>query len=331
MGWKDKDGKLVSSEAEYAFRLRNDVKLYADFAKEPGVETIATFDIASDKTSVKIGTETVINLTVGNAKNSAGIPISKVTNADGEWSVDDSAITIANGVMTIPASYTTDEIKKVVTATCKINNVSKSVKIKLYNTEYYEDFTDISTISDWGLTDSSTSSLTGIVDTATSTDFAGMTAAGNGKVAVIGNGSSGTGKKLSYSKSFGVSDKSLLKFGFDIEPHRIRNDGKSATATLQFVDSDGTAVFTITVDTAGGNSSFNGTAVNGFKIGTVVSVDTVLDFTNKTISYTLTDTSGKELASGSGELTATNFDRMYFDGDWQYGKFAIDNVYMDCE
>ena len=156
-----------------------------------------------------------------------------------------------------------------------------------------------------------------------------MTADANGKVISIGNNSNGTGKKFEYERDMGVSDKSVVNFGFDIEPYPIRKDGKKASVTLQFVDTEGTKVFDITVNTAGSNSSFNGTEVAGFKNGTVISVDTTLDFTNKTMTYTLTDSTGKVLKTGTAELTATNLAKMSFSGDWQYGKFALDNVYLD--
>ncbi len=329
LNWTD-GGTVVSSDAEYTFRLRKTYTLTANFVAEPGVADVASYDLTADKTRMKAEAGTV-NINIANAADANNTPISKVTNADAEWSCDDNAITVANGVVTIPEGYTSDVPKKTVTVTAKLNNVTKTIPLILYSAKYYEDFSTVENVADW-ITDTSTNSLSAVIDTATDNTFPGMTALGNGKAIVLGNNSNGDGKKLEYTRDMELSSYSVLTFGFEIEPNQIRSDSKTAAATLQFVDSEGTPVFTISVNTSnagGGNSSFNGTAVNGFTFGTTVAVDTELDFTTKKMKYTLTDGSGKQLAAGEADLTAANLDRMYFSGDWNYGKFAIDNIYAD--
>ncbi|MCH5212296.1 MAG: hypothetical protein J1G06_04720 [Oscillospiraceae bacterium] len=322
------NGIIVSTDAEYTFRLRDNITLTANFVGEPGVEDIASFALSADKTRVKAEAETTINVNIVDAKNDVGTAITKVTNADAQWSCSDSELTVENGVITIPEGYAQDDVKKTVTVTAKINDVERTISLVLYSSKYYEDFSTITSVGEW-ITDSSTNSLSAILDSAADKSFAGMTAVGNGNVLVIGNNSNGSGKKLEYNRNMELSEYSVLKFGFEIEPYQIRTDGKDASVTLQFVDTEGTKVFDISVHTGGKNSSFNGTAINGFVNGTAIAVDTELDFTNKTMKYTITDAAGKQLATGTADLTATNLDRMYFSGDWQYGKFAIDNIYAD--
>ena len=326
MGWQDADGETLSMDANYTFRLRDDVTITANFVKEPGVEDVTSFALSADKTRMKAEAGT-INVNVIDAKDADGTPIAKVTNADAQWSCDDTAITVADGVVTIPANYDAGA-KKTVTITATLNRITKTIPIVLYSAKSYEDFTNVAKVSDW-ITDTSTNSFGAIIDTASDNTFPGMTALGNGKAIVLGNDSNGDSKKLEYDKDLGLSAHKVLKFGFEIESHQRRTDN-NASVTLQFVDTEGTKVFDITVGTGKNvNSSFNGTEVSGFTFGTAVAVDTELDFTTKKMKYTLTDGSGRKLTDGETDLTATNLAKMYFSGVWQYGKFALDNVYAD--
>ncbi|MCD8390699.1 MAG: hypothetical protein LUD03_02530 [Firmicutes bacterium] len=330
MGWYD-GSTLVSSDAEYSFRLRGDTELKASFVKEAGVDDIASFSLSKDLSAIEAATGNQVTMSIEDAQDASGVPISSVTNSDASWSTDTTGITVVDGVVTVTEEYVPASFRDTVTVTATINGVSATASVKVYASEYYEDFSEITSVSEW-ITDSTSSSLGAILDTSSDTaSFAGMTAAGSGKVLVLGSSVNGDNGTFAYNKSLGVSDQTKLYFGFDIEPYQIRSDGKTAAVTLQFVDSSDTAVFTISVNTSGGNSSFNGTAVSGFAAGTVVTVDTVLDFENSTMDYTLTNSAGKVLASGTAELTAANLDRMYFSGTWQYGKFAMDNVYIDYE
>lgn len=326
-GWKA-NGTVFSEEPTVTVRVCKDVNLVATFEKQSGIDGVTDYAITMDNNGIKTGSEATVTLGLANVIDKAGNPV-VAGNTDVTWSCDDANITVSNdGVVTIPEAYTMDTFKKVVTVTGTLNNISKSVRIKLYSSKYFENFS-VTTAAEW-ITNSSTNAITETIDTFTDTkSYLGMTADANGKVISIGNNSNGTGKKFEYERDMGVSDKSVVNFGFDIEPYPIRNDGKKASVTLQFVDTEGTKVFDITVNTAGSNSSFNGTEVAGFKNGTVISVDTTLDFTNKTMTYTLTDSTGKVLKTGTAELTATNLAKMSFSGDWQYGKFALDNVYLD--
>lgn len=327
-GWADKEGAIVSTDTEYSFRLRGDTELTAQFSEQGGVEDVADFDLSADRTKMAVGNENTVNITVSNVVDENGNAV-EYTADDLSWSCDDTSITVDNGIVTIPADYSGTSIKNVIPVSCTINGIAKTIELTLYSCDYYEDFSAITDFSEWISDDGTASSLFEIANAAVSTDFSGMTAAGNGNMLVIGNDSSGTGKLLAYDRDLGLAEHSLLSFGFDIEPYQIRKDGKNSSVTLQFIDSNEAPVFTISVNTSGGNSSFNGSEVNGFAAGTVVSVDTVLNFTNKTMSYTLTNSEGTQLASGTVALTASNLSNMSFSGDWQYGKFAIDNVYAD--
>lgn len=329
MGWLDKDGKKVSDDAVYSFRLRGDTELTPDFVKEPGIEDITSFALSADKTRVKAAKDATVNVNIIDAKDADGTPISKATNEDADWSCSDSVIDVTNGVMTIPEDYTSDNAKNAVTVTCKLNEISKSTVIYVYTSAYYEDFSAVANSGDWIDNTGTAQSLFGIIDAATNADFPGMKKASNGKALVIGNNQSGAGKNLAYNRDMGLSKYSVLKFGFDIEPFTIASG--SRRNVLRFVDTDGTEVFNIDVNTGGGKSKFNGTEIDGFTAGVLVSVDMELDFTNHTMKYKLTADDGKVLAENNTgvAITANNLDRMNSSGDWQYGKFAIDNIYAD--
>lgn len=333
IGWIDENGVTVSTDKVYTFKLRKDTTLTAQFAKAGGVEDVADFEINTDKAKMAIGTEQTVNLSVSNVVDANGNDVQYDANTDVVWSCDDDQITVNGGILTIPEDYVGESFKNIVPVKCTINNISKNINLVLYSTDYYEDFSAITDFSEWISNTGTTSSLFEVLNSSSenNTDFSGMKAVGNGNVMVIGSGENGDEKTLAYDRDLGLSNYTTLKFGFDIEPYQIRTDNKDASVTLQFVDSDGTKVFDILVNTAGKNSSFNGTEVAGFTKGTVVSVDTEFDFSAKTMKYTLTNSAGIVLATGTAGVTANNLAKMSFSGTWQYGKFAIDNVYADYE
>lgn len=329
--WKDSAGQEISTEPELNIRAIADLSFTAEFAKQGGVSNVTSFKLVADKAKMGTGKANTVNFSVSDVFDAAGNPVEYDAATDITWSCDDENISVANGVATIPETYTSEEIIKTVTVTAAINGVERSYALKLYSSDYYEDFAEITDFSTWISNSGTANSLFDVIDTASDASFTGMTAAGNGKALVIGNGSNGSGKNLSYERDMGLSAYSKLKFGFEVELHQIRTDGKKASVVLKFVDTEGTEVFNIGFATGGGNSSFNGAEVNGFVKGVVVAVDTELDFEAKTMTYKLTTADGKELASGTAALTASNLAKMANTGDWQYGKFAIDNVYADYE
>ena len=326
-GWQ-LDGEAYSSDTEITVRVVKDLEFTATFASQGGVEDVASFDVSADKTKMAAGTEQTITFTVSNVCDESGNEV-VYSPSDVTWTCDDSAITVENGVAVIPADYTGSSFKNVIPVKCTINNVERTVNLVVYSSDYYEDFSEITDFSTWISNTGTTNSLFAIINSAEDADFVGMKAAGNGNALVMGNNSNGTGKMFAYDRDMGLSEHTVLNFGFDIEAYQIRKDGKDAGVNLQFVDTEGTKVFDIAVNTGGKDSSFNGTVVSGFKQGTVVSVDTVLDFVNKTMTYTLTNSDGTVLASGTSALEAANLARMSFSGEWQYGKFAIDNIYAE--
>ncbi len=343
--WIDGDGDSFSTDAELDLRLYKDLSLKAEFAKQKGVEDVTSFKIAADRVKVRTGTEQTVTVTESDVFDDANNPVYYDPDADITWTSSDESVTVDKGVVTIPASYDAGgNVKNTVTITAEINGIKRTVSLILYTVDEFEDFSNVASVSNW-ITDSSTSIVSEILDTASDTSsFAGMTAEGNGKVIVLGNGGSGENSSLSYEKDLGLSEKTTLKYGFDIEPYQIRTDGNSASVTLQFVgekaatDDEGNATteevtaLDITVDTAGNASKFDGTTIEGFVKGTVVSVDLEFNFTEKTMKYTLTNSDGKVLASGTkSDIEAEKLTKMKYSGNWQYGKFALDNVYAAYE
>ena len=292
VGWTNEDGTTVSTDALYTFRLRGNTTLTAQFAEQGGVEDVTSFVVAADKTKMPTGTDQTVTLTLSDVVDEEGNAVEYNSDTDVTWSCGDDQVTVEKGIVTIPASYTGESFKNIVPVTCTINNIEKTVNLTLYSTDYYEDFSAVTDFSEWISNSGTTTNAFEVLNTAESNDFVGMKAEGNGSVMVIGSGANGEGKMLAYDRDLDLSDYTTLKFGFDIEPYQIRTDGKNASVTLQFVDSDGTKVFDVLVNTAGKNSSFNGTEVAGFTQGTVVSVDTEFDFSAKTMKYTLTNSAG---------------------------------------
>ncbi len=137
MGWYDGD-TLVSSDADYTFRLRGDITLKPSFAIEPEVEDIVDFALSADNAFVKADAGNTANISITDAVDEHGTPVTKVTNADASWSSSDENITVNNGVVTVGEGFAADGETKV-TITAEINGVQKTCVITFHNYAYYEE------------------------------------------------------------------------------------------------------------------------------------------------------------------------------------------------
>ncbi|MGN0106258.1 MAG: hypothetical protein ACI4A5_01000, partial [Hominilimicola sp.] len=140
-GWSD-GTNIVTTDAEYTFRLRDNITLTAQFVKEPGIEDITNYSLLADKASVKAVTGATIKMKLENVVDESGTPLSQVTNADAEWSTETAGVTVdENGVVTIGSGFTLGENDtKTITIKAKLNNIERTYNILAHQYDYYEDF-----------------------------------------------------------------------------------------------------------------------------------------------------------------------------------------------
>ena len=132
VNWTDADGKEFSTESEISARMYKDL-------------------------SLKAGQAQTVNLTLSNVFDADGNPV-KYSDSDVQWSCEDAAITVANGVVTIPASYTIDTDTKDITVKSTLNNIEKTVTLTLYSYGFFENVKDGVVSATW---DGATSTLAG--------------------------------------------------------------------------------------------------------------------------------------------------------------------------
>lgn len=141
MGWLDKGGKTVSTDAVYTFRLLEDRELTANFVKEPSVTDIKDYELVADKSAVKAVAGTVVNVDVRNAKDEAGTPINIVKNSDAAWSCNETGVKVENGVVTLGDDFSMDGAEvKTVTIKTTLNGIDKTCSIVVSVYDYYENF-----------------------------------------------------------------------------------------------------------------------------------------------------------------------------------------------
>lgn len=140
MGWYNGD-TLVSSDADYTFRLRGNITLTPSFAIEPEVEDIVDFALSADNAFVKADAGNTANISITDAVDQYGTPVTKVTNADASWSSSDENITVDNGVVTVGEGFAADG-ETDVTITAEINGVRKTCVITFHNYAYYEEMSN---------------------------------------------------------------------------------------------------------------------------------------------------------------------------------------------
>ena len=157
VNWTDADGKEFSTESEISARMYKDLSLKAHFAKQCGVSDAVSYNVTSDKKLIKAGQAQTVNLTLSNVFDADGNPV-KYSDSDVQWSCEDAAITVANGVVTIPASYTIDTDTKDITVKSTLNNIEKTVTLTLYSYGFFENVKDGVVSATW---DGATSTLAG--------------------------------------------------------------------------------------------------------------------------------------------------------------------------
>ena len=155
--WTDSDGNEFSTEPEISARMYKDLSLKAHFAKQCGVSDTVSYNVTSDKKLIKAGQAQTVNLTLSDVFDANGNPV-KYSDSDVQWSCEDAAITVANGVVTIPASYTIDTDTKDITVKSTLNNIEKTVTLTLYSYGFFENVKDGVVSATW---DGATSTLAG--------------------------------------------------------------------------------------------------------------------------------------------------------------------------
>lgn len=141
MGWKDKNDTVVSTDAEYTFRLRDDIELTPNFVKEPSIADITDYKLVADKTSIKAASGAVVNVNITDAKDAVGTPISIATNKDAQWSCDETGVTVTDGVVTFGSEFDMGAAEtKTVTIKATLNEIEKTCNITVTIYDYYEDF-----------------------------------------------------------------------------------------------------------------------------------------------------------------------------------------------
>ena len=146
--WVDSNGADFSTNSELDIRLYKDLTLKAQFAVQNGVDKTASYDVSANQSLVKAGAEHTITITESNVFDAAGNPV-KYEKSDIAWSSDDENVTVADGVVTIPASYTIEGDTKDITITSTINGIKKNIVITVYSYEFFEDVSGGTTTAAW--------------------------------------------------------------------------------------------------------------------------------------------------------------------------------------
>ncbi len=106
VNWTD-GGTVVSSDAEYTFRLRDTSTLKANFAKQHDASDTANFKVAADKQLIKAGTEQKVTFTVSDIVDSDG---NAVVYKDTDITATADGVTVGEATdakieVTIPANF----------------------------------------------------------------------------------------------------------------------------------------------------------------------------------------------------------------------------------
>ena len=237
VGWYN-GATLVSENAEYTFRLRNDTTFTAKFEEKPSFDSITTYKLKATETMVKVPVEeaTNITLTVEDAANAAGVsvPVDSTNPDEAAWSLVETVenVTLTGNVLTVAPEFTLPETsEKNVEIKCVCNNIEKTIKIKLHTYNYllnmsFDDGDVTATLYDsetgWKEVNGQTMSV-GLIGrgghriTDTISPFGGNASyhflGGNG----TRNGSSKftemTGDALAVELDLAIGEKSFAKFG----------------------------------------------------------------------------------------------------------------------
>lgn len=280
MGWKNEDGEIVSMDTPYTFRLRKNIKLIANFVKEPGVEDIADYSISPANASLKKQSGISTAISVVNPVDAANTPITNFANTDFAWSCDDSGVTVdSNGVVTIGDNFDMGgNLTKDITIKASINGIEKSCTITIYSYAYYEDMAE------------------------GSTKYDGMFMTIAGKTAIVFPGSSQT-------KTYTLADVIALDKPTTITYQNAWTNQNTCgqLRTLNFLDSNGSTIFSMAY-------TWTTLQVNGTDLGNAVSKDAWTDVKvdinpeTKVVTVTVGDaTAETTLKDGAADIAGIQF------------------------
>jgi lysophospholipase L1-like esterase len=140
-GWYSGE-TLVSTDAQYSFRLREDTSLKAAFEEAPAVDKVATYELSASTTSVQLPLEADmdIELSVINAKTSDGIDVQIDSENDVTWTLltdDQDGVTLSGNVLNIASTTSLSGVnEKDIEVKSVCNGVEKTIAIKLHSYSY---------------------------------------------------------------------------------------------------------------------------------------------------------------------------------------------------
>ncbi|MGN0149583.1 MAG: SGNH/GDSL hydrolase family protein [Clostridia bacterium] len=313
MGWKDVNGKLVSEDAEYTFRLRDNTNLIADYAKEPGVEDITSYSLDATSTFLKADAGATTTMVIVDPVDASGTPMDKVKNSDLTWSCAEQGITVdENGVVTVGSEFSLgDSITKTITVEGKLNGITKTCQIVLHGYTYSEDF---STVTDsWGFT---TSGGVSVVD-------------GYLKLLVNSGASSSSVQEKTLEADIAAANKVSIKFDWKA----LIEATKGRHSYFALMDSSNNVIFIMQANGKDGISYSTTSADSLTKLASYsqnwYTVDLTLDFEAKTINGTIADNTGKTVKTFTDEAlnaSAASLAKMYATNTYSAAPLAIDNV-----
>ena len=230
VNWTDGD-TVVSTDAEYTFRLRKTYTLTANFAEQKSAKDTADFTITADKASVKAADGKTVQLTVSNVVDSSGNEV-VYTDADVTWSCAEAGVTVEGGLVTITDAFEIGEnTTKNIAVTCKIGNIEKTYNVAAYSYAYYE-------------------------DVSAGTDYTGtiMTISGRDAIVFGGGNTAGT-----YTLGDSIALDKATTINMDMAWSGQNTCGQ--LRTLNFKDSSGTTLFSMSY--SWGDLSVGGTTISG--------------------------------------------------------------------
>lgn len=314
MGWNDAEGNFISSDLNYSFRLRDNITLTAQFAKEPGVEDITDFSLDAESKFIKAVSGKATTMKIVNPIDKDGTPMNKVTNADIAWSTSDENITVdSDGVVSIGDAFTMgDALTKTVVVTGTLNGIAKTCEIVFHSYNYYEDFSAVN--DSWGFTTEGGAEIS------------------DGCLKLLTKSSANKSSEMVKTLGTDVSGAKKVSVKFDWKSLVESNKGRHSNFVLR--DSDNKVIFLIRgVGNAGLFCSTTADEAGYEKISNFnqnwVTVDLIIDFEAKTINGAISDSDGNNLKTFTDVAMtdgAANLANMFATNTYSAAPMAIDNV-----
>lgn len=140
-----------STDAEYTFRLREDLDLTAVFVKDTSVKDIADYTLAADKTLVAAKQGETAKITVTDIVDSENEPIqAAIAEDDISYLCDTKGVEItSDGTVIFTADFELESEPKDVTVTASLNNIEKTVTFTAYPYSFYETVSGGKTSAVW--------------------------------------------------------------------------------------------------------------------------------------------------------------------------------------